>query len=112
VATRPHGHLEAAIPSEADGRDHVGDPAAAGHDRRPLVVHAVEDRPRVVVSLVGGTEKLTAEGRSELLDRPVVDQDLRLLHRKPPLVASPQRADSTRQIRAGAGVLARTAALV
>ena len=70
VAAAADGDQQVLLPGEADGRDHVLDAGAAGHQRRVAVGGGVPDRPGPVVARVAGEHHPAPEPFAEGGERP------------------------------------------
>src|SRR6185436_9353308 len=79
VPAAAHRDLEVVIAGEPDrGRDVVGRRCARDH-RGPAVDVAVPEAAPVVVAGVGGEDQLTAESRTERIERTTGERDHRVL---------------------------------
>ena len=68
MATAADGELQVLAAGELHRGDDVRDAGSADDQRRPLVDHAVPDRPRLVVAGVGRGDELAPDAFAKLLD--------------------------------------------
>jgi hypothetical protein len=61
VAPAAHRQKNPVLASEVHRGDDIGDPSAAGDERRFLVDHAVPDLAGLVVALVAGSDQLALQ---------------------------------------------------
>ena len=89
VAAAAHGDLELLLARQFDRVDDVGDTAAPGDQRRPLVDQPVMDFSGILVARIGRLEEHPREGLAEFADR--VAQRCCRIHARPPRQSSSYR---------------------
>jgi hypothetical protein len=94
VTAAADGDFELLLAGETDRIDDVGDAAAAGDQRRPLVDQAVVHLPRVLITGIARPKKSPVEGLAEFVD--YVGQGRRRIHVSPPRLSALYTGTSSR----------------